>query len=184
MPGGIGHRIALRLLGRLLALLLAGIVVVTAATVGAIHFHNSRSAVRSAVARIARHLDHFLSLPEQANAGNLVLARQGFLPLGNPDRLLRYFWEQGANFPGLGTIALADADGNFFGANRPERYLVLADRSIDGAPIRRAGRLLHRRAALQRRQRRTRARRAAAGRGEPQPVHRGSGASAADRARR
>lgn len=77
--------------------------------------------------RIARHLHSYLEMPHQIARTNAQAYEQGDLSLDNPDRLFRYFWRQGIQSDEVGTIALATADGKFFGANRAQQYMVVAN---------------------------------------------------------
>ncbi|HIK32920.1 MAG TPA: response regulator [Oscillatoriales cyanobacterium M59_W2019_021] len=79
------------------------------------------------VDRIDRHLHAYLELPHQIARSNAEAYRQGDLNFDNPDRLLRSFWRQGLQSDEIGTIALATPDGRFVGANRAQRYAVIAD---------------------------------------------------------
>lgn len=87
--------------------------------------------------RVEQHLDNYLETAQSINQTNVGLARQGLLDFHDVPKLSHYFWEQGQMFQGLGTLAFADKEGNFIGANEPENYLVVADKAFTGGSIRR-----------------------------------------------
>ncbi|MBA4372056.1 MAG: hypothetical protein C0402_04260 [Thermodesulfovibrio sp.] len=89
------------------------------------------------MSRIEQHLDSYLNTAESINNTNLHLAQQGLLDVGNVQQLSHYFWDQGQRFRGLGTIAFGSREGDFIGANEPEKYIVLAHRSLTNGSIRR-----------------------------------------------
>ncbi len=89
------------------------------------------------MSRVEQHLDSYLTTAQSINRINVRLAGQGLLDVDDTEKLSLYFWEQGQVFPGFGTVAFADSQGNFVGANEPENYIVIADKEITGGSIRR-----------------------------------------------
>lgn len=87
--------------------------------------------------RVDLKLDSLLGLAQKINEINADELRQGLLDPRDTERMVRYFWQQGQRFPGLGTIAFAGQDGSLVGANEPENYLVLAHPEFTNRAIRR-----------------------------------------------
>ena len=88
--------------------------------------------------RVQERLESYLSLPHVLNKMNADVMRGGFLDPNDVDQTLHYFWQQGLLYDEIGTIAFANVQGEFVGANKPENYMVVADSSTDHA-IRRYG---------------------------------------------
>lgn len=87
--------------------------------------------------RVEQHLDSYLEAAQSINEQNVRLAKHGLLDLKNTNKLYHYFWELGKIYQGLGTLAFADKQGNFIGANEPENYIVIADKDLTKGSIRR-----------------------------------------------
>jgi PAS domain S-box-containing protein len=113
--------------------------------VGWVAWRTGQEAIRNTVtrlsaessARVRQQLDDYLELPHRLIEFAGAQARRGALSLDDPEGLVRRFWDQGEAFPGIGTMAFANEQGEFFGANRPEDYVVVASRAIAGGAIRR-----------------------------------------------
>jgi PAS domain S-box-containing protein len=89
------------------------------------------------MSRVEQHLTSYLGTAQSINNTNLHLVQQGLIDANNVKQLSHYFWDQGRMFKGLGTIAFANQQGDFIGANEPEDYIVLAHRTLTGGAIRR-----------------------------------------------
>lgn len=87
--------------------------------------------------RILAKIGSYLEKPQLINAGNANMMRDEFLDGARKEDLLQYFYNQGKIFPGLGTIAFATPRGEFYGANAPEHYIVIADKELTEGAIRR-----------------------------------------------
>lgn len=87
--------------------------------------------------RVEQHLDNYLETAQSINQTNVRLARQGLLNIHDVTGLYHYFWEQGHMFQGLGTLAFANKEGYFIGANEPENYIVIADKKLTHGSIHR-----------------------------------------------
>lgn len=119
-------------------------ILVAVAVVTWLSFAAERRAVRELAVqlhrevafRIQQHLTSFLETPQIINAINTDLVGSGLLDTGDWRALERYFWRQGLEFKGVGTIAFGSADGGFVGANAAEGYVVTTE-SAGGRVIRR-----------------------------------------------
>ncbi|MHB8835249.1 MAG: ATP-binding protein [Candidatus Methylomirabilia bacterium] len=132
-------------LNRLLVLLFPTQVLLTGAVVAFIAFRSGHLAVQDAAqqlraettAHVVAHLERTLELPMRLTQQAMVEARAGEFDLGDADAVVRHFWMLGKLWPGIGTLAFANAGGEFFGANEPEKYVVIASRTLTGGAIRR-----------------------------------------------
>ncbi len=136
------NRLPLRTVIVLLFILLA---VLPAALIGLFSYRASREAIgelslslrEEIVSRVDERVGHFLDSAARLNQSNLVAARQGLLHLEDPDSAARFFRKEESQAEWVGTVAFANAAGEFVGANRAENYVVIADRRMTGGAIRR-----------------------------------------------
>ena len=77
--------------------------------------------------RIEEHLYTYLKIPYTINQTNIEAYHQGDLPLNDNQRLTSHFWRQSRWSEQMGTIAVATSRGEFFGINRPQRYIAFAN---------------------------------------------------------
>jgi sigma-B regulation protein RsbU (phosphoserine phosphatase) len=82
-------------------------------------------------------IDNYLQKPKVINATNADLMKDLTIDVSSREKLLRHFYQQGKIYPNYGTIAFANNQGEFYGANAPEDYIVLADRNLTYGSIRR-----------------------------------------------
>lgn len=109
--------------------------------VGYLSFKNGQKAVsnltsqlRSEVtARIEQHLEAYMATPLLVNAINASAIEQGLLDLEDPTSLEQYFWQQSQIFDNVATIAFSNDQGEFFGANGLDEYVVIADETTERA---------------------------------------------------
>ena len=113
--------------------------------VGYLSFRNGQKAVnnvasqlrREVVARVQVHLRSYLAEPHLIQQIHINTIRQQLLDPSNFDQMERYFWLQSQSLdPNIGTMAFANSKGEFVGANRSEKYTVVAN-EITGNAIRR-----------------------------------------------
>ena len=132
-------------LHRLLVLIFPTQVLIVGAVVAFIAFRSGHLAVLDAAkqmraettAHVVANLERTLGLPMRLTRQAMAEANSGELDLGDPDKVARHFWMMGKLWPGIGTMAFANAEGEFFGANEPEKYVVIASRTLTGGAIRR-----------------------------------------------
>ena len=120
-------------------------IVATVGLVGYLSFRNGQKAVnnvasqlrREVVARVQVHLRNYLAKPHLIQQIHINTIRQKLLDPSNFDQMERYFWLQSQFLdPNIGTMAFANAKGEFVGANKAEKYTVVAN-EITGNAIRR-----------------------------------------------
>ena len=95
---------------------------------GYLSFRNGQKAVNELAMQLTertselveRHLDVYLSTPQQINQLNLDALETGLLDIENFQQTKFYFWRQIKLFKNVGYIGLGLANGNYMGAGRYE----------------------------------------------------------------
>ncbi len=139
------HKKKLFSLRTLLPLLFTVQIITAVGVTGYISYLNGQKTVNDMagqlcteiMSRTEQHLNSYLGAALSINNTNIHLVQQGLIDTKNVKQLSHYFWDQGQMFRGLGTIAFANTEGDFIGANEPENYMVLAHRTLTGGAIRR-----------------------------------------------
>ena len=120
-------------------------IVAAVGLVGYLSFRNGQKAVnnvasqlrREVVARVQVHLRNYLAKPHLIQQIHISTIRQKLLDPSDFDQMERYFWLQSQFLDtNIGTMAFANAKGEFVGANKAEKYTVVAN-EITGNAIRR-----------------------------------------------
>ncbi|MEC4803308.1 MAG: SpoIIE family protein phosphatase [Jaaginema sp. PMC 1079.18] len=83
--------------------------------------------------RVKADAHRYLQTPQDLHETNLRVLRQNLIDPQDFATLERYFWSQSQSFPELGTIAFANAQGEFVGANGLENYLVSSTNATGNA---------------------------------------------------
>lgn len=112
-------------------------VVVATGLVGWLSFRSGQQAVneiagqlRTEIAiRVQEEVTRYLDRPHLLHQINTQVFLQGKIDLEDADALEPYFWQQSQIFKDLGTIAYANTEGEFVGANGLENYLVLSNQT-------------------------------------------------------
>lgn len=118
-------------------------VVAAVGMTGYLSYTNGEKAVHGVVTqlldevtnRIQQHLDSYLFIPQSLNQINVRMVQQGLLKTDDADQMIHYFWQQGQLFKGYGSIGFANTDGEVFGVNEPENYIVISQKSLTGGSI-------------------------------------------------
>lgn len=118
-------------------------VVAAVGVTGYLSYTNGEKAVHGVVTqlldevtnRIQQHLDSYLFIPQSLNQINVRMVQQGLLKTDDADQMIHYFWQQGQLFKGYGSIGFANTDGEVFGVNEPENYIVISQKSLTGGSI-------------------------------------------------
>lgn len=74
--------------------------------------------------RVKADANRYLKAPQDLHEINVEVLRQNLVNPQDFDTLERYFWSQTHSFKDLGTIAFANPQGEFVGANGLENYVV------------------------------------------------------------
>lgn len=77
--------------------------------------------------RVQDRVDRYLDIPHLIHELNVRAVEQNVLDLNNPSQLSTYFWQQSQLFSEFGTIAFANNQGDFVGANGAEDYVVFTE---------------------------------------------------------
>ncbi len=117
-------------------------IVAAVSLVGYLSFRNGQKAVNNVasqlreevVARVQIHLISYLAKPHFLHEIHINTIRQQLLDPSNFEQMERYFWQQSQSLDlYIGTIAFANAEGEFVGANRAEGYTVIANQTTGNA---------------------------------------------------
>ncbi len=126
----------------LLVIPFVGLTVSAVGLTGWLTIRNGQSAVKDVAGQlgekvalnISAPLQDYLATPHLLQQSYSQTLRQGLLDPQDFDQMLRFFWGQTRPLdPTIGTIAFANLEGEFVGANQPENYLALANRDTGGA---------------------------------------------------
>ena len=119
--------------------------VVAVGLVGYLSFRNGQKAVNNVAeqlrqevaARVQVHLSSYLAKPHLIQQIQINTIRQKLIDSTNFEQMEYYFWLQSQSLdPNIGTIAFANTQGEFVGANKPEKYIVVAN-AVTNRAIRR-----------------------------------------------
>lgn len=117
-------------------------IFVAVGLVGYLSFRNGQKAVnnvasqlrREVAARVQVHLTSYLAKPHLIEQIHINTIRQKLLDPSNFQQMESYFWQQSQSLNGnIGTIAFANSQGEFVGANKPEGYTVIANETTNNA---------------------------------------------------
>lgn len=119
-------------------------IFVMTALVGYLSFRTSKQSIndiasqlRTEIAtRVKEEINQYLSEPQLLHEINKKIFEQNLIDLENHDAIEYYFWQQSRLFKNLGTIAYANNQGEFIGANGLENYVVSATQET-GSTLRR-----------------------------------------------
>lgn len=115
-------------------------ITVAVGLVGYFSFRNGQRAVNNVaqqlrqevVARVQVHLNSYLAKPHLVQQIQINTLRQKLIDATNFEQMENYFWLQSQSLdPNIGTIAFANSQGEFVGANKPERYVVVSNAATD-----------------------------------------------------
>lgn len=107
-------------------------IVTAVGLVGYLSYKNGQEAVNDlanqlrveTAARVEDRVQRYLNTPHLIHEINARAIQQNLLDLNNTDQLLTYFWQQSQVFKEFGTIAFANNQGDFVGANGAQKYLT------------------------------------------------------------
>jgi len=116
--------------------------VVAVGLVGYFSFRNGQKAVNNVAEQLRQevvvlvqvHLSSYLAKPHLIQQIQINTIRQKLIDSNNSEQMGYYFWLQSQSFDlNIGTIAFANSQGEFVGANKPEKYIVVANTATDRA---------------------------------------------------
>ncbi|KKU78579.1 MAG: hypothetical protein UY04_C0033G0015 [Parcubacteria group bacterium GW2011_GWA2_47_7] len=121
------------------------LLLISLGVVGFVSVQNSQKIARAYAndqmdeidSKISNRLATFLAEPLKINETNASLMKSKFLDPTKTDEFLKYFWNQGAVFPNYGTIEFANSNGEIYGANASQKYIVMADKALTDNSINR-----------------------------------------------